>query len=431
MGVPRRSIKLGYINYRERRVPIFLNRVQYDEDPPVWVFSNQTVQNIETLYDMHRPPKFERYLPDWMTKKYFGISVWEALTLLLFMLITLGLGYLMSSFVEKVVDKLTDKYTEEDEDLSKKSMGLSDLFDKLTVPITVVISFSAMFALVSGAFPTIDTIASSTRPVIWVGLVFSVLWLGIRVLNFFANRYKDLQIDNLNEEEFNRERKRRTYLSVFRRLFIFAMVLGGCWISLAEFADLEGLGKTLLTSAGIAGAVIGIAAQPTLGNIIAGFQVAVTQPVRIGDTVMMDGIWSEVEDLRYTYAVFKTWDQRRLIVPMKDLVTEKIENWSHTNVSQSSAVYLYIDYGADIEDIRNKFKKYVSEHELYDGDEEPQVLVSEVTEDTIKIRCKVSSDSPQNAWQLECDIREKMLEYIQKEHGDYLPTERITLAPRS
>ena len=235
---------------------------------------------------------------------------------------------------------------------------------------------------------------------------------GIRVLNF-ANRYKDLQIDNLNEEEFNRERKRRTYLSVFRRLFIFAMVLGGCWISLAEFADLEGLGKTLLTSAGIAGAVIGIAAQPTLGNIIAGFQVAVTQPVRIGDTVMMDGIWSEVEDLRYTYAVFKTWNQRRLIVPMKDLVTEKIENWSHTNVSQSSAVYLYIDYGADIEDIRNKFKKYVSEHELYDGDEEPQVLVSEVTEDTIKMRCKVSSDSPQNAWHLS-DIREKMLEYIQK-----------------
>ena len=194
-----------------------------------------------------------------------------------------------------------------------------------------------MLALVSGSLPRVDAIATSTRPIIWLSLVISGSMYGVRAINFLHNRYQDYQIDSLTEEEFNTQRIRMTYVSVFRRIFIFVMVLGGIWIGLAEFTDLEGLGTTLLTSAGIAGAIIGIAAQPTLGNIIAGFQVAITQPIRIGDTILIDDIWCEVEDLRFTYAVLKTWDDRRLIVPMKHFVTEILgELKSH---GTSSTIY--------------------------------------------------------------------------------------------
>ena len=304
---------------------------------------------------------------------------------------------------------------------------MADLVNKLTVPLTFTISFLLVFTLVSGGFPYLDAVASSTRPLIWIGLVFSTLWLGIRVINFFANRYQSLQIENLAEEHFDKERRRRTYVSIFRRVFIFVMILGSIWIGLSEFANMEGLGKTLLTSAGIAGVVIGIAAQPILGNIIAGVQVAVTQPVRIGDSVIMDGNFSTVEDLRYTYAVLKTWDERRLIVPMRELITETVENWSHTEVHQTCPVFLYVDYGADIDAIRQQFISTVKDNKLWDNKTEPEMFVVEVTANIIHLRGAVSAVGPIEAWTLACEIREQMLNYLYSKQKAYLPAERLIL----
>ena len=205
------------------------------------------------------------------------------------------------------------------------------------------------------------------------------------------------------------------------------MILGSIWIGMSEFTNVEGLGKTLLTSAGIVGVVLGVAAQPTLGNIIAGMQVAITQPVRIGDTVMIEDDWTTIEDLRYTYAVLKTWDERRLIVPMRHFVTEIVENWSHTEFHQTRPVYLYVDYGIDVYAIRQKFIATVKENELWDGDTDPELIVTAVNEDTITLCGALASDSPLNAWTLECQVREIMLAYLHEEQQPYLPAERISI----
>ena len=425
MGIPRRSIQLGYIDYRERRVPIYLQRVRVGEAAPIWVFSAQTVDNIDNLYEQYHPAEFERYLPGWLKLKIFSIALWEFLALALFFLVTMGVGWLLSKGTEKIISRYID-----DEKYSNyvgSTNGVADLVNKLTVPLTFTISFLLVFTLVSGGFPYLDAVASSTRPLIWIGLVFSTLWLGIRIINFFANRYQSLQIENLAEEHFDKERRRRTYVSIFRRVFIFVMILGSIWIGLSEFANMEGLGKTLLTSAGIAGVVIGIAAQPILGNIIAGVQVAVTQPVRIGDSVIMDGNFSTVEDLRYTYAVLKTWDERRLIVPMRELITETVENWSHTEVHQTCPVFLYVDYGADIDAIRQQFISAVKDNKLWDNKTEPEMFVVEVTANIIHLRGAVSAVGPIEAWTLACEIREQMLNYLYSKQKAYLPAERLIL----
>lgn len=423
-GIPRRSIQLGYIDYRERRVPLHLERVRIEDGVPVWVFSAQTVANIDKLYEQYHPAKFERYLPDWTKVKVFGIAIWEFLALLIFFSFTMGIGWLLSS----AAGKLLNWYVMDKEGNRLATLhhnGVEDLVNKLTVPLTFTLSFSSVYTLVSGGFPYLDALASSTRPIIWVALVFSAMWLGIRAINFFANRYKDLQIENLSDEHFDKSRSRRTYMSIFRRVFIFVMILGGIWIGLSEFTNIDGLGKTLLTSAGIAGAVIGIAAQPILGNIIAGMQVALTQPVRIGDTVMMEGEWSTIEDLGYTYAVLKTWDERRLIVPMRHFITEIVENWSHTESHQTSVIYLYVDYGADIDAIRQKYIELVKKNELWDSEVEPELYTVSVSETSIKLRCSQASDGPLNAWTLECEVREAMMNYLYTEQKDYLPAERL------
>ena len=423
-GIPRRSIQLGYIDYRERRVPIHLERVRIDDSAPFWVFSAQTVGNIDNLYEQYHPAKFERYLPTWTKLQLFSIAIWEFLALFIFFSFTMGVGWLLST----AAGKLLNWYVMDKEGNRLGTLhhnGVEDLVNKLTVPLTFTISFSSVFTLVSGGFPYLDAVASSTRPIIWIGLIFSALWMGIRVTNFFANRYKDLQIENLGDEQFDKGRRRRTYVSIFRRVFIFVMILGGIWIGLSEFTSINGLGKTLLTSAGIAGAVIGIAAQPILGNVIAGMQVAITQPVRIGDTVMMEDEWTTVEDLGYTYAVLQTWDERRLIIPMRHFVTEIVENWSHTDSHQTSVIYLYVDYGADIEEIRQQYIKLVKANGLWDGKNEPEMYTVSVSENTIKLRGSQASDSPINAWKLECQVREQMLSYLYEEQHAYLPADRL------
>ncbi|WP_413520459.1 mechanosensitive ion channel family protein [Psychrobacter glacincola] len=425
-GIPRRSIQLGYIDYRERRVPLHLERVRLDDGTPFWVFSAQTVANIDKLYEQYHPAKFERYLPDWTKIKFFGIAIWEFLALFVFFAFTMGIGWLLSI----AAGKLLNWYVMDKEGNRLGTLhhnGVEDLVNKLTVPLTFTLSFSSVYTLVSGGFPYLDALASSTRPIVWIALVFSAMWLGIRAINFFANRYKDLQIENLSDEHFDKSRSRRTYMSIFRRVFIFVMILGGIWIGLSEFTNIDGLGKTLLTSAGIAGAVIGIAAQPILGNIIAGMQVAITQPVRIGDTVMMEGEWSTIEDLGYTYAVLKTWDERRLIVPMRHFITEIVENWSHTESHQTSVIYLYVDYGADIDAIRQKYIELVKKNGLWDSEVEPELYTVSVSESSIKLRCSQASDSPINAWTLECEVREEMMSYLYTEQKNYLPAERLII----
>ncbi|WP_367109211.1 mechanosensitive ion channel family protein [uncultured Psychrobacter sp.] len=423
-GIPRRSIQLGYMDYRERQVPITMQRVRVGDSAPIWVFSAQTVGNIDNLYAQYKPATFERYLPSILTLRFFDIAVWEFLALILFFLATMGLGWIFS----KVTGAIINWYVGEDDDLSKvgSKKSITDLVNKLTVPLTFTISLSLVFTLVSGGFPFIDAVATTTRPIVWIALTLSTIWLGIRIINFFANRYQDFHIEGLDEEEYDKYRIRSTYVSVFRRIFIFVMILGGIWIGLSEFANLEGLGKTLLTSAGIAGVVIGIAAQPTLGNIVAGMQIAVTQPIRIGDTVMIDGTWCTVHDLRYTYAILKTWDERHLFIPMRYFVTEIVENWSHPELQQMRPMYLYLDYGIDIEEVRQKFFELVKAHELWDGETDPVVLAVSMDEDTIKLRCAMSSDGPDNAWAMECDIREQMLAYLYDEQKPYLPADRIT-----
>ncbi|MXV38482.1 mechanosensitive ion channel [Flavobacteriaceae bacterium Ap0902] len=138
---------------------------------------------------------------------------------------------------------------------------------------------------------------------------------------------------------------------------------------------------------------------------------------------MIKGEWSTVEDLRYTYVIIKTWDSRRLIVPMKYLIEETIENWSHSKMNTSSGIYFSVDYTADVEAIREHFKKLVNDHPLWNKQKEPKVLVTNSGEDTITIRCVVSSDTPNNAWEMECDIREKILVFLNK-HKEMLPRER-------
>lgn len=419
-GIPRRTLKIGTIDYKMRKIPLYLERVKTDNKPPVWVFSQATTENISMLYEQHKPAKFEAFFADWLKYKLFGVAVWELLALVFLFVITLVFGWVFSQltgFILTSIGKLSNK-----DRLDRHFIG--EFLHEIMLPLTLTLGFGAVYMLVSGNIPAVNAIATSTAPVVWLGFLGLLMWLGIKFINFFANRYEDLQIKHLGDEQAQKAQKRKTYLSIFRRVFIFGMLSYGAWRALGLFVNLEGLGTTLITSAGIVGAVIGIAAQPTLGNIIAGLQVATTQPVRIGDTVMIKGDWCSVEDLRYTYAVLLTWDKRRLIIPMRHFVTQIIENWTHTDTHQSIAIYFYVDYNADIDKIFDTFIDFCQKNDKTDKDSEPEILITDISQKVITLRAVVHSDTPNNAWLLSCDIRKQMIDFL-KQHECYLPHDRL------
>lgn len=425
-GVPRRMIKIGVIDYKMRKIPLYLERVKVNDSSPIWVFSQSSVENIDMLYDQHKPAKFEQFFADWLKYKLFGVAVWELFALVILFVLTLGFAWVFGKLMGVVLSKLS-QISNKDE-LDKHFVG--EFLNEIILPLTISAGFLAVYMLVSGNLPAINAIATSTAPMVWLVCLGLLMWLGIKVINFFANRYEDLQIRQLSDKQMEKARKRKTYLSIFRRIFIFCMLCFGGWRALGLFVDLEGLGATLITSAGIVGAVIGIAAQPTLGNIIAGLQVATTQPVRIGDTLIVEGEWCSVEDLRYTYAVLLTWDNRRLIVPMRYFVTEVVENWTHTDVYQSMSVYFYVDYKADIDKIFEKFKQCCLDNNKYDSEVEPQMVIYEMSDKFITLRGVIHSDTPSNAWDICCQVRKQMLAFL-KTHDGYLPKDRVILQDKS
>ena len=407
---PRRSLQLATLEIIPHSVSLQLQRVRVDEAAPVWVFSAQTVENIPALYEAYGPNIIDRWLPNWLHWHFFGIVLWELLAFGMLLALALLFAWLASQLSHWLLKKTNSHH-------------LAVFVRSLTVPISITLALGILFGLSAGVLPFTDALVSSARSIMWVLFTIALTWLGARTVDYIAERTFVKRVDTLNDEHSDLQRQRRTLLSLGRRMLTAFVVFVGFGIMLSQFANLASLGTTLLTSAGIAGVVIGIAARPVLTNLVAGMQVALSQPVRIGDTVIIDGSWSCVEDLGYTYATMRTWDERRLLVPMHKLITEQIENWDHTNRQKASLVYIYVDYHADIAAMRKTFCELVKASELWTGIGEPELLVHAFLEDRVLLRGKAVASNPANAWVLECKLREQLIEYLQA-HPDYLPRER-------
>lgn len=407
---PRRSSELAALEIAPRSVSLQLQRVRVDEAAPVWVFSAQTVENIPALYDTYGPNIIDRWVPSWLQQHLFGIVLWELVAFGVLLALALLVAWLASQLSHWLLKKTS-------------SYRLAAFVRNLTVPISVTLALGMLFGLTAGMLPFTDAFVSSVRSAMWILFTMALIWLGARTLNYIAERTLMTRIDTLDDEHNDLQRQRRTLLSLGRRVLTALVIFVGFGIMLSQFANLASLGTTLLTSAGIAGVVIGIASRPVLTNLVAGMQVALSQPVRIGDAVIVDGSWSHVEDLGYTYATMRTWDERRILVPMHKLITEQIENWDHTDRRKAGSVYIYVDYHADIAALRETFCELVKTSELWTGIGEPELIVYKFLEDRVLLRGKAVASNSADAWALECNLREQLVDYLQA-HPDFLPRER-------
>jgi small-conductance mechanosensitive channel len=210
---------------------------------------------------------------------------------------------------------------------------------------------------------------------------------------------------------------------VLSRIAMGGVLVAGMSFALMTFPGARQLGASLLASAGVAGLVAGIAARPVFGNLIAGLQIALSQPFRIDDVLIVEGEWGRVEEITGTYVVLRLWDERRLIIPLQWFVEKPFQNWTRTSAQILGSVFLWVDYTLPLEPLRREAQRLCEaspdwDHRLC------TLQVTEATERGMQLRVLVSSESSGQNWDLRCTLREALLDFIQREHPQALPRVR-------
>ncbi|MCM5663532.1 mechanosensitive ion channel family protein [Galbibacter mesophilus] len=411
-GSPRRSVVFGSIDLGERDVMLRLQRVKYKDYGAFWLISGNTVENIEPLYVEYGPRKLDRMMPHWARIKFFNAPIWK----LLGTLILMGVSFLVGWIFFRVLKFVFRRFKKE---------WLTTFSAKLAKPGAIAIGVLFFYVTLNELISFAGPFASNIYAVLLIIVVGSVTWFIMKFIDAFMIYVAENQIGDVSVEENSEARKSLTYISVARRIITFLVTIIGISIVLSQFRSFEKLGISLLASAGVVTVVLGVAAQSTLGNIIAGIQIAITRPAKIGDTVIIDDNWGYVEDITFTYMVVRTWDLRRLVVPLKEIISKTFENWSMTSANQIRPIVLYADYHVDVDKIRAKFKELLESNDKWDKEQAPSVQVTEVTERSVQIRALCSAKDAMSSWDLHCELREQLVKYISSlEKGTYLTRSR-------
>jgi small-conductance mechanosensitive channel len=258
-----------------------------------------------------------------------------------------------------------------------------------------------------------------------IGIIIGVTWLAVNALvgirDVILLRFPSDVADNLEA------RRIRTQASVLMRTLCGLASLIGVAAVLMTFPGVRQIGASLLASAGLAGLVVGFAAKPVLGNLIAGLQLAVAQPIRIDDVVIVEGEWGRVEEITGAFVVVRIWDERRLIVPLQWFIEHPFQNWTRTGSQILGTVFLWVDYRLALAPVRAELERLCAEAPEWDK-RVCGLQVTDVSERAMQLRALVSAADAGQAWNLRCRVREGLIAFLQANHPDALPRIRTELS---
>lgn len=255
------------------------------------------------------------------------------------------------------------------------------------------------------------------------GFVMPVLlgWIALAILRTFVETMY-LRYD-ISVEDNRNARRRRTRLAIISRIISFGIVFLTIALMLLSIPGVAKIGVTLMASAGLAALAVGAAAQPALKALIAGLQMALTEPISIDDVVILDGEWGRIEDIRTTYVVVRLWDERRLVVPTTRFLEDTFQNWTKQTSQLLGTVMIYLDPAADIGAIREEYSRQIAAHRLWD--KRAQVLqVTDHTHEAMEVRLLMSAKDGPTLFDLRCEIREGMLDWIRRNQPEALVRRR-------
>ncbi len=255
-------------------------------------------------------------------------------------------------------------------------------------------------------------------------LIAALTWLGVQAIRgtcTAAVRLNPVDVaDNLQARSIH------TQARVISRVLIAMVIVIGLSSILMSFPNVRQVGMSLLASAGVLGLVAGIAARPVLGNLIAGLQIALGQPIRIDDVVIVENEWGRIEEITGTYVVVRIWDERRLIVPLQWFVEHPFQNWTRISAQIMGSVFLWVDYRMPLEPLREELQRVCAAASDWDG-RTALLQVTDSSERAMQLRVLVTAVDSPRCWDLRCLVREKLVAFVQSTYPEYLPTLRASV----
>lgn len=360
-----------------------------------------------------RASALERHLPAILVQeKFAGLEPWQWLGLLAGGVLAFLLGWLLERVVLGLAMRVAGlTHFTWDDNLILAARGSLRLlvFAALWAALTRWIGLSA------GGQDASDLLSRSV-------VIVSGAWFCLRLLRLVSEWVQARAVGD-SPQALGRLRGLRTQVIVFRRVLEVAVVVVASALFLMQFQLVRTVGVSLLASAGIAGLVLGLAAQKSIGSLLAGIQLSITQPVRLGDTVIVEGEYGVVEELSLTYVVVRVWDARRLIIPIGNFLDQPFQNWSRVPESMLGTVELRVDFSADPEAFRQELGRLLSTEgaKLWDGKVQG-VQVTDTSERTMLLRILVSAD-PSKLFDLRCLLRERLIAFL-KARPDWMPLTR-------
>jgi small-conductance mechanosensitive channel len=265
------------------------------------------------------------------------------------------------------------------------------------------------------------TTIAGLRQVIGLILIAAVGWtaaeLTFVIEDVLEARYEIAAEDNLQARQV------LTQVQVLRRIAVIVIAVVTVSVMLMTLPEVRSIGASILASAGLAGLVVGMAARPALSNVIAGIQIALSQPMRIDDVVVVEGEWGKIEEITTTYVIVQIWDLRRVVLPLTYLIEKPFENWTRQKAEIVGTVLLYADCSVPVEDIRRQLHEELKASDLWDG-RVSSLQVTNATERTVELRALMSAADSGKLWDLRCLIRERLVGYLQEKYPASPPTFR-------
>lgn len=294
---------------------------------------------------------------------------------------------------------------------------------RIKIPLLLfIIAFVLQIGVASNIFG--EYYAGIIKHIATLLYIISITWFLIVIVRVvkagYISKYDITVADNLNA------RRIYTQFNILERVVVFVIVVLAIGAALMSFDSIRSIGASVLASAGIAGIIIGFSAQKALGTLLAGIQIAITQPIRLDDVVIVEGEWGRIEEIQLTYVVINIWDKRRLVVPTTYFIEKPFQNWTRNTAEILGTVFIYTDFHVPIDKLREELTRLLEASDLWDG----KVNVLQVTDakaDVMEIRALMSSANSSISWDLRVHIREMLIKYLQENYPGSLPRTRVLL----
>jgi small-conductance mechanosensitive channel len=262
------------------------------------------------------------------------------------------------------------------------------------------------------------------RNVLSILVILALVWLMVNTV--LGTRDLILKRYDLGTKDNLKARAIHTQLNVLAKVLVVVILVVGSATLLMTFEKVRQIGFNILASAGVIGVICGFAAQRSIATLFAGLQIAVTQPIRIDDVVIVEGEWGRIEEITLTYVVVRIWDQRRLVVPVTHFLEKPFQNWTRVSADILGTVFLYVDYRIPVDAIRKELQRYVQTLQEWDG-RVAEIAVTGATAQAVELRALVSASDSGQAWTLRCAIRERLIDFVRKHYPESLPRVRAEL----